>query len=338
MAAFPKIICVGLNYHDHAAEQAAELPAEPLLFGKFPNALAGPGEPIALPPESSHVDAEADVVVVAALGGDEVDRVAGHADVARVEATEVAAFFITPGAAAAAPRAAFFVVADHAAFVVEAAGVIVFNPPKSVECAVDKFLTTAKLAEAGLNVPATIVCEGSDAALTAFEQLGGDVVVKPLFGAEGRGILRVSDPDLAFRATRTLEELRAVFYVQRAVDHGGRDVRVFVIGGRVIGAIEREAPAGDWRTNVTRGGSARPFELPPAWEQLALRAAAVVRADYAGVDLLPSADGGVFVLEVNGIPGWRALRLATGIDVAGGIVEHIERLVRSGRPAAEAAW
>jgi ribosomal protein S6--L-glutamate ligase len=148
-------------------------------------------------------------------------------------------------------------------------------------------------------------------------------------------MMRVSDPDLAFRATRALEELRTVFYVQRAVDHGGRDVRVFVIGGRVIGAIEREAPAGDWRTNVTRGGSARPFDLPPPWEQLALRAAAVVKADYAGVDLLPASDGRVFVLEVNGIPGWQALRVATGMDVADAIVEHVERLVRSGRPRAE---
>lgn len=219
----------------------------------------------------------------------------------------------------------------------EERGMTVVNSPRAIERTVDKFYTTALLHEAGLPVPETAVCENAEDALDAVSRMG-DVVIKPIFGSMGCGMMRVSDPDLAFRATRTLEELRAVFYVQRAVDHGGRDVRVFVIGGRVIGAIEREAPAGDWRTNVTRGGSARPFELPPAWEQLALRAAAVVRADYAGVDLLPSADGGVFVLEVNGIPGWRALRLATGIDVAGGIVEHIERLVRSGRPAAEAAW
>jgi ribosomal protein S6--L-glutamate ligase len=128
--------------------------------------------------------------------------------------------------------------------------------------------------------------------------------------------------------------MRAVFYVQRAVNHDGRDVRVFVVGGRVLGAIERRTSDGGWRTNVSRGGSARPFELPPAWEQLALRAAAAIGADYAGVDLLPSREGTVFVLEVNGIPGWQGLQHATGLDVAGALVEHLVIRVRAGvRPA-----
>jgi ribosomal protein S6--L-glutamate ligase len=123
--------------------------------------------------------------------------------------------------------------------------------------------------------------------------------------------------------------------VQRAVDHGGRDVRVFVIGGRVLGAIERRAPAGEWRTNVSNGGSAKPFDLPSAWEGLAVRAAAAVGADYAGVDLLPSRDGDVFVLEVNGIPGWQGLQQATGLDVAGAIVDHlVARVGRATTPAA----
>ena len=153
-------------------------------------------------------------------------------------------------------------------------------------------------------------------------------------------MVRVSDPDVAFRVVRSLEQMRAVFYVQRAVDHGGRDVRVFVVGGTVLGAIERRAVDGDWRTNVSRGGSARPFELPPAWESLALGAAAAIGADYAGVDLLPSHDETVFVLEVNGIPGWRGLQQATGLDVAGAIVDHLVGRVRAGdlsvpRPAAE---
>jgi 2-keto-4-pentenoate hydratase/2-oxohepta-3-ene-1,7-dioic acid hydratase in catechol pathway len=84
MAASPKIICIGLNYHDHALEQGAELPAEPLLFGKFPNALSGPGDPIVLPPESRHVDAEAELAVVIGTEGrrvseaDALDLVAGY--------------------------------------------------------------------------------------------------------------------------------------------------------------------------------------------------------------------------------------------------------------------
>ena len=119
-----------------------------------------------------------------------------------------------------------------------------------------------------------------------------------------------------------------------AVDHGGRDIRVFVVGGRAIGAIERRAQRDEWRTNVARGASARLVELPDGWEQLAVRATEAVGADYAGVDLLPSRDGRVFVLEVNGIPGWRALQSAGQLDVADTIVDCLERRVDAARKEA----
>ena len=232
---------------------------------------------------------------------------------------------------------------------IETRGVPVMNSPRAIERAVDKFYTTALLQEAGLPTPETVVCEGLADAMEAVRAMlgeGGDVIVKPIFGSMGHGLVRLSDPDVAFRVLRSLEQVRAVFYIQRAIDHGGRDVRVFVVGGRVLGAIERSAAEGDWRTNVARGGSARPFVLPPEWESLALGAAAAVGADYAGVDLLPSRDGTVFVLEVNAIPGWQGLQRATGIDVAGAIVEHLDRKVgedhshkagrdRPGSPAVE---
>jgi len=211
---------------------------------------------------------------------------------------------------------------------IEKRGVPVMNSPRAIERSVDKFYTTALLQEAGLPTPETVVCEGAADAMAAVQAMG-DVIVKPIFGSMGHGMVRVSDPDVAFRIVRSLEQVRAVFYVQRAVNHGGRDVRVFVVGGRVLGAIERRTSDGGWRTNVSRGGSARPFELPPAWEQLALRAAAAIGADYAGVDLLPSREGEVFVLEVNGIPGWRGLQHATGLDVAGALVEHLVIRVRA---------
>jgi len=216
---------------------------------------------------------------------------------------------------------------------IEERGVPVLNSPRAIERSVDKFYTTALLQEAGLPVPDTVVCEGVDEAMAAALDMG-DVIVKPIFGSMGRGMMRVNDPDIAYRVFRTLEQLQAVFYLQRAVDHGGRDVRVFVVGARAIGAIERRAPDGDWRTNVSRGGSARLVDLPAAWEQLALRAAAVVGADYAGVDLLPSRDGRVFVLEVNGIPGWRALQSAGQLDVADTIVDCLERRVDAARKEA----
>jgi len=212
---------------------------------------------------------------------------------------------------------------------IEKRGVPVMNSARAIERSVDKFYTTALLQEAGLPTPETIVCESTGDAMSAALAMG-DVVIKPIFGSMGHGMVRVNDPDVAFRVVRTLEQLRIVFYVQRVVDHGGRDVRVFVVGGRVLGSIERQAPAGHWRTNVSLGGSVRPFDLPFAWEQLALRATAAISADYAGVDLLPSRDGSVFVLEVNGIPGWQGLKQATGVDVAAAIVDHLVERVRQG--------
>jgi len=98
---------------------------------------------------------------------------------------------------------------------------------------------------------------------------------------------------------------------------------VFVVGGRVLGAIERSAAG--WRTNIARGGHASVARLPDAWAALAVRAAAAVGAEYAGVDLLQARDGTTYVLEVNGIPGWQGLQEATGIDVAGALVDHLAR-------------
>lgn len=215
---------------------------------------------------------------------------------------------------------------------IEDRGIPVVNSPRAIERCVDKFYTTTLLQDAGLPVPETFVCEGPDEAMAAVRQMG-DVIIKPIFGSLGHGMVRVSDPEVALRVVRTLDQVRSVFYVQRAIDHDGRDLRVFVVGDRVIGAIERRAPAGEWRTNVAIGGSARAVDLPSEFAQMALSAAAAVGADYAGVDLLPSRDGCVFVLEVNGIPGWQGLQTATGLDVAAAIVEQTERRVQATRAA-----
>jgi tetrahydromethanopterin:alpha-L-glutamate ligase len=211
----------------------------------------------------------------------------------------------------------------------EAAGVPIINPPRAIEAAVDKYLALAQLDAAGLAVPATWVGESAAEALGAFEALGGDVVVKPLFGSEGRGLVRVSDRELARRAFQTLERLGAVLYVQRFVPHPGHDLRVFVLGDRVLGAIRRHAPDGDWRTNVAVGGRPEACPLDPQTEGLALRAARAVGAAIAGVDLLPDARGGLVVLEVNAVPGWRALAAATGIDVAAAILAELARIAET---------
>src|SRR5205814_8096439 len=135
-----------------------------------------------------------------------------------------------------------------------------------------------------------MVCQNADAAMEALAALGGDVVVKPLFGSEGRGMVRVSDPELAWRTFRAIERTQAVIYLQQFIRHPGWDLRVFVIGGRVVTAMRRRS-RGDWRTNVAQGGAGEPVRIGPEEERLALRAGAALGAPLAGVDLLPGPAG-----------------------------------------------
>jgi tetrahydromethanopterin:alpha-L-glutamate ligase len=204
---------------------------------------------------------------------------------------------------------------------VAAAGVPVLNPPRAVEAAVDKYLTLALVEAAGLPVPPTWAGQGADQGLLAFDALGGDVVVKPLFGSEGRGLMRVSDRELAWRAFHALERVGSILYLQRFIRHPGHDFRVFVLRQQVIGVMQRTATAREWRTNVSQGGRAAPCRLEPEAERLALAAAAAVGAEMAGVDLIPDLDRGhLVVLEVNAVPGWRALSRVTGVDIAAAIL------------------
>jgi ribosomal protein S6--L-glutamate ligase len=201
-------------------------------------------------------------------------------------------------------------------------GIAVLNPPAAIETCVDKYLASARLEAAGLRVPPTVVCQHADAALEAFTALGGDVVVKPLFGSEGRGMVRVSDPDLAWRTFRTLERTQSVLYLQQFIAHPGWDLRVFILGKRVIAAMRRYANGG-WRTNVAQGGKGVMVQLTAEEERLALAAARAVGASVAGVDLLPGPSGEWYIIEVNAVPGWRALAPVTGVDVAAELIRFL---------------
>ena len=213
----------------------------------------------------------------------------------------------------------------------EAAGKVVVNAPRAIEAAVDKYLATAKCHQAGLQVPATIVCQNCEEALEAFSTLGEDVVVKPLFGGEGRGLFRVTDPDCAWRACKTLERLKATIYLQQFIPHKGHDIRLFVVGSRIL-AMRRSNPS-DWRSNVSRGATTESVELTDALVDIARRASAAVQAEVAGVDVLPGVDGKLYLLEVNAVPGWQALARTLDIDVAKLVLDHVESLVarRNGR-------
>jgi RimK family alpha-L-glutamate ligase len=225
----------------------------------------------------------------------------------------------------------------------ERKGQLVVNSPAAFEACVDKFTTTARLQAAGIPTPATICCQTLDVAIAAYEQLGGDVVIKPIFGSEGKGLIRVSTRDEAWRACSMLCQMGAVVYLQEFVHHPGYDLRAFVLGGKVLAAMKR-SHANDWRTNIARGATAEAVELTGKQEELAIRAAKCVGAEMAGVDLMermsskpplttsPSLSGeegsqtggtGNLVIEVNGVPGWQGLASVTGIDIARKVLEYL---------------
>jgi RimK family alpha-L-glutamate ligase len=213
---------------------------------------------------------------------------------------------------------ALHVLAEH--------GVRCVNSPRAIERTIDKSWAGAVLSLAGLPTPPTIVCERYDDAMQAFDRLGGDVVVKPLFGAMGHGIVRVEDRDLAHRVFRALELERTVYYVQRTVAPSGRrDLRLLVVGGEIAGAMERAADS--WRANIARGARPRAVTLGDDERRLALAAAAALEADVAGVDLLIGPDGEAVVVEVNGIPGWQALQSVCDRDLMELVVGACEALV-----------
>lgn len=200
-------------------------------------------------------------------------------------------------------------------------GIQVLNPPKALEGCVDKFLTTARLARHGIPVPPTITCQKASQALEAFHHLGGDVVFKPLFGSEGRGMVRVTDPETAWRVTVALENIGAAIYAQAFVRHPGWDLRVFTLGGKVLTAMTRHSKD-DWRTNISQGGEAKACLVPTAAADLALASSDILGAEIAGVDLLQDQDGKWWVIEVNAVPGWRGLSQATGMDIALELVDY----------------
>jgi RimK family alpha-L-glutamate ligase len=204
-----------------------------------------------------------------------------------------------------------------------AAGTPVVNPPRALEIAIDKYLALAHLAEAGLPVPRTLVVQDDASISQAFAELGGDCVIKPLFGSRGRGLVRLA----AGEASGPAAETGGVVYLQEFVPHPGWDMRVLVVGERLFG-MRRHAAPGEWRTNLALGGRAEPLAVPADWGDLARRAAAAVGAPLAGVDLLPARDGRTLVLEVNAVPGWRGLESVVGPEVAEAITDHVVAVSR----------
>jgi RimK family alpha-L-glutamate ligase len=199
-------------------------------------------------------------------------------------------------------------------------GLPVINQPSAIEKAVDKYYTLTLLSEKGIRVPRTVITESVSEALRAFRAFGGEAVVKPVFGSRGIGAARISNVDVAERVFRTLRFYRHVIYVQEFVPHGKRDMRMFVIGGRVVAAMYRVSES--WKTNVSRGATPVKANLIAETEKLALGAASAIGCEIAGVDIMEG-DVGLLVNEVNSQPGWKGLQSTTKINLADQIAEHV---------------
>ncbi len=206
-----------------------------------------------------------------------------------------------------------------------ALGVRVINSPKSIECAVDKYLTTQKLAFADLPVPDTIVCENTDTAMNAFEALGRDTVVKPIFGAEGRGILRVDHPEMALRTFRTLERLNATIYLQKFLKGPLEDIRILLLDGKPMASMKRRPAKGDFRANAAQQGHSEPWQPTEQELHLARQAAEVTGCVFAGIDLMYDEGGNAVIIEVNAVPGWRKIRKTCNVDVPTLLLEWLEQ-------------
>jgi RimK family alpha-L-glutamate ligase len=194
-----------------------------------------------------------------------------------------------------------------------ALGIPIWNNARAIERCVDKSMTSFLLARAGLPTPATWATESRETAVAIVEREGGPLVLKPLFGSQGRGLRLIrSADDLPAPA-----DVSGVYYLQRFVGverNGFRDFRVLVSQGRVIAAMMRHSA--HWVTNVKRGGKPVAAVADGAMKDLALAAAAAVGADFAGVDIVHDREGQPTVLEVNSMPAWSGLQRTTPVDIA----------------------
>ncbi len=190
----------------------------------------------------------------------------------------------------------------------------------------DKLRAHQLLARKGIGMPITGYANRADATEDLIEFVGGaPLVVKVLSSTQGKGVLLAETDKAAESLINAFRDLQTDFLVQEFIkEAGGSDIRCFVIGDKVIAAMQRTAKAGEFRSNLHMGGTAKVIKLKPEERALAVRAAKVMGLDLAGVDIVRSAHGPL-VLEVNSSPGLEGIETATGKDVAGAIIEYIEK-------------
>jgi RimK family alpha-L-glutamate ligase len=202
----------------------------------------------------------------------------------------------------------------------ERQGLLVINPAEAIEHCVDKYDILAILEDNGVPVPRTMATESANEAVKAFTDLGGDVVVKPLFGSRGIGATRVVDAEIALTVFKAITFHHGVIYIQEFVPHGYSDIRAFIVNNHVTAAMRRVSES--WKTNYSQGARPAPLELNTELEELAVKSAKVVGCKIAGVDILEGPNGPVIV-DVNSQPGWKGLQMVTKVNVADEIVTFI---------------
>ena len=190
----------------------------------------------------------------------------------------------------------------------------------------DKLRSLQILARAGIGLPLTGFAHSTQNTQDLINLVGGaPLVVKLLEGTHGKGIVLAETPKAAETIIDAFRQIKANFLVQEFIkEAGGADIRAFVVGGRVVASMMRKAAAGEFRSNLHRGGTSSLIKLTPEERSTAIRSARKMGLNVAGVDILRSNHGPV-VMEVNSSPGLEGIENATGKDIAGMIIEFLEK-------------
>jgi ribosomal protein S6--L-glutamate ligase len=190
----------------------------------------------------------------------------------------------------------------------------------------DKLRSLQILARAGLGMPKTAFANQTKDIDSLLDSIGGaPCIVKLLEGTQGIGVILAESKKVATSVIEAFLKLDAAMLVQEFIKEAkGADIRAFVIDGQVVGAMKRQAKEGEFRSNLHRGGTAELIQLSSEERSTAIKAAKKLGLGIAGVDLLQS-DRGPLVMEVNSSPGLEGIQKATGIDIAGKIIEYVER-------------
>ena len=214
----------------------------------------------------------------------------------------------------------------------EMMGVYPLNESVAISRSRDKLRSLQLLARKGIGLPVTGFAREPDDIKDLIEMVGGaPLVVKLVEGTQGMGVVLAETANAAESVIQAFYGLDANILVQEFIHEAeGGDIRCFVIGDKVVGAMKRPAKEGEFRSNLHRGGQATPIKITPEERSTAKRAAQIMGLNVAGVDILRSNHGPV-VLEVNSSPGLRGIEAATGKDIAGLIIEFIEKEAKHGK-------